>query len=651
MAEKIWEWAPDLQSGDVFSPTIADSWDNLVFTSTEETLKHLMHDLRTYHLAGLQASTLTPRPTETQYNMLESIFSDDSLYNALKNKASSAYGYDIDDYIVTYAKIAIGYTTQGYSGTGVDYDIWLVPKDKIALFTFPALLSTSSETISGYYSTHPKTVYYFRMPNNSASITEIIHAAGSITLFSDGMNWSSISLARDYKYFYINQGSTKTQGGAAFGVGRWSYVSAFYGSAINNESRDLYNPDGSDTATSGKYPSSELGGLGTFDDRSDLSDISTKPSLNISDLGFFSIWNPTPSQLRSLADFVWNDPANWQQWGQIFQSGILKPLDYIISLSVLPIPSSALTLATHTFCMGGIIFDGRVTALGINLSMNQVQEQFVDINLGTLSLKEYFGSFLDYAPYSQISIYLPFYGVAELSMNELQNADAIQLVYRINILDGSCAIKLLIDRQTASAQNGSIPLKHVLYEYYTNVKTDVPLTQGANTEHLKMAATMITAAVAMAAPIAGAGAAALAGGAGAAVGGSATMADILGSASASAAANGGKIAAGIQAGAQGAQKMVNAMPSGGGMQRGNISGMSSGLLSERRPFLIVTRPIQVLPEQYKEEMGYTASIKASISDIGTGFVKFDSIDLSSLDCEESERGQILDLLTNVGVYI
>ena len=129
------------------------------------------------------------------------------------------------------------------------------------------------------------------------------------------------------------------------------------------------------------------------------------------------------------------------------------------------------------------------------------------------------------------------------------------------------------------------------------------------------------------------------------------MADILGSASASAAANGGKIASGIQAGAQGAQKMVNAMPSGGGMQRGNISGMSSGLLSERRPFLIVTRPIQVLPEQYKEEMGYTASIRASMADIGTGFVKFDSIDLSSLDCEESERGQILDLLTNVGVYI
>ena len=649
-SEIIFEWPQAVASGDNFSTTICDSWENLKYAGILDTLKHGMKELLDYHLAGIEASTFTPRPTASQIAWMEANYTGENVYNLLKENLRSQTGHEndnLDDYILCKMYVELGYVTSGYSGDGlrISHVVLIKASDLVDSITYPTAATTSSETISGYQGAN-KTVYQYELNRSQAVYSNYV-------FYSFGQPSSSASWGGGpfNSYLRMTQGFTKTQRGGYFGSNRWAYESEGYFSALNVISRDIYNPSGTSNSTSGKYPSTEMGGLGTFDDHTDLSDISSKPTLNIADLGFFSIWNPTPGELKNLADFVWNDPTDWQQWPQIFQSGILKPLDYIISLSLLPIPSSALTLANKTFCMGGIVFDGRAAALLMNLSMNQVQEQFVDINLGTLSLKEYFGSFLDYAPYSQISIYLPFYGVAELSMNELQNADSIELVYRINILDGSCAIKLLVDRQTSAAQNGSIPLKHVLYEYYTNVKTDIPLTQGANTEHLKMAATMITAAVAMAAPIAGAGAAALAGGVGTAASGAATMGDIMGSASAAAAANGGKIAAGIQAGAQGAQKIVNAMPSGGGMQRGNISGMSTGLLSERRPFLIVTRPIQVLPEGYKEEMGYTASIKTTLATLGSGFVKFDSVDLSSLDCEESERLKILDLLTNTGVYI
>ena len=666
MADKVYTWPDLIQSSDTLAGYFNTPVSELTFTTIKECFDEMY-----YHL--LDAIDIQIASDTGYFNMGTAAYEAskilaekglDAVYDKLHDRMTTD-GEDIDEYIlVKINPVAHTIWKRSYQSSyeSVQYNANLTAIHKDDFINMVNNYAYTNNSFSIYSAT-------FRYFYNSNSRMTYTHKQYQATISSYSITPSDIASDGGYSKIYngtninvTNAGSNiyvqNIMGGHIEGTGTSTGSSSLYtsscGAVFSNvlcTVRDLYNPDGSDTSTSGKYPSSEMGGLGTFDDHTDLSDISTKPSLNISNLGFFSIWNPSISELKSLADFVWNDPTNWQQWPQIFQSGILKPLDYIISLSVLPIPSSALSTASTTFCMGGIIFDGRVTALGINLSMNQVQEQFVDINLGSISLKEYFGSFLDYAPYSQVSIYLPFYGVAELSMNELQNADSIQLVYRINVLDGSCAIKLLVDRQTSAAQNGSIPLKHVLYEYYTNVKTDVPLTQGANTEHLKMAATMITAAVAMAAPIAGAGAAALAGGAGAAVGGSATMADILGSASASAAANGGKIAAGIQAGAQGAQKMVNAMPSGGGMQRGNISGMSSGLLSERKPFLIVTRPIQVLPEFYKEEMGYTASIKASISDIGSGFVKFDSIDLSSLDCEESERMQILDLLTSTGVYI
>ena len=672
--ELVFEWPPILTSTD----TTADIFgtppiDSLAFSSIRETFDKI-NDIMIEKINRAETTDAgNYNVGMAGYTAMRIVASSilNAVYNKMKAKMEQD-GENIDDYVLV-GNAGSGYgeeplcevdcvkdsrlSTYEYIDYGFAFNL-VHFSDFINMLNTLTYVNTQKS-----YSYYPLQSYYFRIFATKTTYTHksysINKASGTIyrqdidhayTTIFDNANLSTWNTGTEYARS-ISVSHKEARSNRAITSYRYltGVMSTF--SNVLTSSYDRYNSDGKDTATSGKYPSTEMGGLGTFDDHTDLSDISSKPSLNIADLGFFSIWNPTPGELKNLADFVWNDPTNWQQWPQIFQSGILKPLDYIISLSLLPIPSSALSLASKTFCMGGIVFDGRASALLMNLSMNQVEEQFVDINLGTLSLKEYFGSFLDYAPYSQISIYLPFYGVAELSMNELQNADSIELVYRINILDGSCAIKLLVDRQTSAAQNGSIPLKHVLYEYYTNVKTDIPLTQGANTEHLKMAATMITAAVAMAAPIAGAGAAALAGGAGAAASGAATMGDIMGSASAAAAANGGKIAAGIQAGANGAQKMVNAMPSGGGMQRGNISGMSSGLLSERRPFLIVTRPIQVLPEGYKEEMGYTASIKTTLATLGSGFVKFDSIDLSSLDCEESERLKILDLLTNTGVYI
>ena len=393
-----------------------------------------------------------------------------------------------------------------------------------------------------------------------------------------------------------------------------------------------------------------MGGLGTFDDTTDLSDISSKPSLNISDLGFFSLWNPTSTQLRQLADYVWNDPTNVSQWPQIFQSGILKPLDYIMSLSLFPLSPTQMSLASKTFCMGGIVFDGRIAALGKSITMNQITEQIVDVDMGTLSLKEYFGSFLDYAPYSQVSLYLPYYQTVQLSMNELQNADSINVRYRINLLDGSTAIKVHIDRQTSAAQNGSVPMKHVLYEFFTNLKTEIPLTSGQNTEQLKMLATVLCGAAAVvAAPVAGAGASALAG----AAEGAATIGGVEGASLGAQVGNsavGQAVSGAIKTGAGATNKAINSLPSGGGIQRGNIGGMNNGLLSERRPFLIVTRPIQVLPLNYQNMEGYPASINTTLTNLGEGFVQCESVDLTGLTATASEKGTILEALKE-GVFI
>ena len=234
-------------------------------------------------------------------------------------------------------------------------------------------------------------------------------------------------------------------------------------------------------------------------------------------------------------------------------------------------------------------------------------------------------------------------------MNEIQNADSITILYRVNILDGSTSIKVHIDRQTSASQNGSVPLKHVLYEYFTNLKTEIPRTSGASVEQMKMLATVLSATVTAAAPIAGAGVSHLAGGIqGAMAGGG--MAGFMAGAQQGIAGVGQAVENGLKMGASAGNKLVNSMPSGGGIQRGNIGGMNNGLLSERRPFLIITRPIQVLPANYQDMEGYTTSVFTTLGALESGFVQCESVDSSGLDVTASEKEEIVKLLQG-GVFI
>lgn len=363
-----------------------------------------------------------------------------------------------------------------------------------------------------------------------------------------------------------------------------------------------------------------------------LSEISGCPDINISDLGFFSVWNPTFGQLKTLSKMIWNDPTNYQEWPEIFRSGIIKFSDYIISLALYPITSDILSTNLETFVMGGIVFDGRLTALGLNIQMNKVQKQFVDIDMGTISLKEHFKNYLDYAPYTTCSLYLPFYQTVEIPINEIQNCDSIHLVYRLNILDGTCAIKVHLTK--AQSESNPVEVKHTSYEYFTNLKSEISLTAGNNTEQLKMLATLAAGATALiAAPMAGAGAAALAGSAGLSAG----AASMIGTTTSS------LITSGVN-------NIANSLPNGGGVQRGNIGSMSNGLCSERRPFLIINRPIQLLPENYSELTGFNSFKTSTVGDL-TGFAKFSDIHVDNIDNALTQEKEMIENLLKAGIMI
>lgn len=87
------------------------------------------------------------------------------------------------------------------------------------------------------------------------------------------------------------------------------------------------------------------------------------------------------------------------------------------------------------------------TEIGTNgVSVTELKTHYYWKRFGELSINEYFGTFMDYAPYTKIQLYLPFIGIQEIPTN-LCMGGKIELDYLINALDGNCiAYITTIDR-------------------------------------------------------------------------------------------------------------------------------------------------------------------------------------------------------------
>ena len=81
---------------------------------------------------------------------------------------------------------------------------------------------------------------------------------------------------------------------------------------------------------------------------------------------------------------------------------------------------------------------------------------------------------------------------------------------------------------------------------------------------------------------------------------------------------------------------------------GNISG-NGGFCGVQTPYVVISRKIQSLPENYQIYNGYPSNISSKLSDL-TGFVKVSKIHLDGIPCTESELDEINEYLTG-GIII
>lgn len=349
--------------------------------------------------------------------------------------------------------------------------------------------------------------------------------------------------------------------GTVFNDGNWANV------------RDPYAPAGiSETG----------GGDGAFDDATDIIPIPPLPTESVSDTGFVNIYNPTLTQLKALATYMWTNPAfdltNWR-------SLVANPLDSIISLSIVPVavPNGS----TKTITVGNV---------ATTVSMTQAATNYIELNCGTISIDKYWGCYLDYSPYTKISLYLPYIGYNTLNIDEVMG-NSLQVVYHIDIFTGGCVAFVLC--------GGS-----VLYSFPGNIAYNIPVT-GADYSRV--------------------------------------ISGIVGAVSqgVTAIASGGlttPLAIGTIASM--ASTVISSKPNinkGGGIS-GNV-----GLLGVQIPYVEIIRPRQALPLNQNVLQGYPSLIYSRLGDL-SGYTEVESINLENINATDEEKTELFNLL-NSGVIL
>ena len=231
------------------------------------------------------------------------------------------------------------------------------------------------------------------------------------------------------------------------------------------------------------------------------------PTLGNVSAGLFSLFAPTASQMNSLADFLWTDIdftqvisapdttqalnaiANiFQEIGEAFKREIANPAKMIFGLSI--IPSQGLAIGGAANVKIGFVDTG--------VAMNVLTNRYFSVDCGGVSISPVCGdTFLDYAPYSKFSIYLPYIGVKPLDANDCVG-HTISVKYNCDAVSGGCVCYVCKDGA-------------VYYQYAGNIAMNLPLSSEswATTISAAMNTASQLAAGAAAGGVAGAGMAAL----------------------------------------------------------------------------------------------------------------------------------------------
>lgn len=296
----------------------------------------------------------------------------------------------------------------------------------------------------------------------------------------------------------------------------------------------------------------------------------------IANAHLFNVYHVVTANLQELNSLLWSN-----NWFDNLQKGFNSPMQCIAGLHILP------------FAVSGTSAHISVGGIDTEISSEHITNYRKVIDIGALSINEYWGNFLDYDN-TTVKIYLPFVGFQMLETKKVMGA-TLTIRYVVDIITGDfqCFLK--------RSKNGNV---HVIYTFSGNMAMSLPLSQSSNTSIMNSvlgltSGAMMSAVVGNPAPL---------------------MASAVSTVGSAMAQNSG-------------QRSI--------VHNGSYGG-SKGYMGDMTPYVIIERSKQQMPSNYNQFVGVPSYFKATLNSC-SGFTKVHEIHLNCSASAE-ERAEIERML-------
>ena len=282
-----------------------------------------------------------------------------------------------------------------------------------------------------------------------------------------------------------------------------------------------------------------------------------------------SCYSMTKERLQSLGNFLFSSS---------FLDNILlinnSPIENILSIKALPFTISG---TTQTIKLGNV-------DTGIN---GEKCSECLKYTLGSFTINEKYHSFLDYAPFTSVEIYLPFIGLCDLDVNVLVNR-TITINYIVDCITGSLKVQLLYNSKP-------------LYQFNGTIGVDIPI---ASSNRAQVELGLLSSGIGAISSIAG-----------------------------------GNIMGAVYSGLNMASSQYHTNTSG-------CASANTEFHNNRTCYVIINRPKADTISSYNSTHGKPCNLTKRLGNLH-GMTKVNKdVQLKSISCTEEERNLIRELLTN-----
>lgn len=349
----------------------------------------------------------------------------------------------------------------------------------------------------------------------------------------------------------------------------------------------------------------DKGGDGNHDNTSDKIRPPEVPNISASGAGLITVFNPSVSQLAQLGSVLWS-PSALEAIKQYFTN----PMDTILGLGIVPVKPNT-----------GVSREIYLGAYPSKVSAPVVDSDYVIVNCGSIVIDRYYGSYLDYSPYTKIKMFLPYIGEVDINPDEVMQT-SLMVLYYVNVITGDIVALICAN-------------ENILYTYAGNCIRQLPIS---STDYSSIINTAVNAVggIAMAVATAGAGNASIAA-AGAAKGATAAGKEL---AESRATMNNVSSANNL---------LGDVMSAKFNYKHAGSIGTGSGQLGYQKPYLIIERPNLNLADNYKGFVGYPCNMTKQIGRC-VGYTEIEASNLAVANATDAEVAEIKELLLQ-GVII